>query len=50
MKLKKIDNIVKSVIKDVVERTVVSDSKKTSCGLIYQPKVPAKLDNYKKDK
>lgn len=43
-------NIVEKVFKKVVEKTLVMDANRTSCSVVYQPKAPAKLDAFKKNK
>lgn len=41
-------NIVEKTFKKVIEKTLVADANRTSCAVVYQPKVPAKLDDFKK--
>lgn len=43
-------NVAEKVFKKIVEKTLVSDANRTSCAVIYQPKVPAKLEAFKKTK
>lgn len=43
-------NVAEKVFKKIVEKTLVSDANRTSCAVIYQPKAPAKLDSFKKNK
>lgn len=43
-------NIVEKALKKVIEKTLVADANSTSCAIIYQPKAPAKLDDFKKIK
>lgn len=48
--MKKANEIFVKVIKSTVEKTLTADANRTSCAIIYQPKAPAKLDVFKKNK
>lgn len=43
-------NIIEKTFKKVIEKTLIADANRTSCAVVYQPKVPAKLDSFKKNK
>ena len=43
-------NIMQGVLKKVIEKTLTADANSTSCAIIYQPKAPAKLEDFKKTK
>lgn len=43
-------NIVEKAFKKIIEKTLVADANRTSCSVVYQPKAPAKLDSFKKNK
>ena len=44
------EKITAKVLKKVVEKSLVADANSTSCVFVYQPKAPAKLDKFKKNK
>lgn len=46
--MKKTKDFARKALKKVVEKSLVADVNRTSCSVIYQPKAPAKLENYKK--
>ena len=46
--MKKVKFLVSKSLKKVVETSLVADMNRTSCAVVYQPKVPAKLEKYKK--
>lgn len=48
--MKKKNKILAKAIKTTVEKTLTADANRTSCAIIYQPKAPAKLDVFKKNK
>ena len=39
---------MKKTMKKAVEKTLVADANRTSCAIVYQPKVPAKMEKFKK--
>jgi len=43
-------SILEKTFKKVIEKTLVADANRTSCAVVYQPKVPTKLDAFKKPK
>lgn len=43
-------NILEKTFKKAIEKTLVADANRTSCAIVYQPKAPAKLDAFKKNK
>ncbi len=43
-------NIAEKVLQKAVEKALVADANRTSCSVVYQPKVPAKLETFKKTK
>ena len=43
-------NIAEKTFKKVIEKTLITDANRTSCAVVYQPKAPAKLDSFKKNK
>ncbi len=48
--MKKEKNILAKTFGKAVEKTLVADANRNSCLIIYQPKAPAKLENFKKQK
>lgn len=38
------------ILKKIIEKTLSADANRTSCSIVYQPKAPAKLENFKKTK
>lgn len=48
--MKKANEIFVKVIKSTVEKTLTADANRTSCAVVYQPKAPAKLKNFKETK
>ncbi len=44
----KTQKVIAGVVKKVAEVALTRDANSTTCTAIYQPKVPAKLDNFKK--
>lgn len=40
--------LVTKILKKVVEKSLAADVNRTSCAVVYQPKVPVKLEKYKK--
>ena len=44
----KTKDLVKKTMKKAVERTLAVDANRASCAIVYQPKVPAKLEKFKK--
>lgn len=45
--MNKIKSIVAKAVKSTAKIALVDDANKTTCLVIYQPEVPAKLDEYK---
>lgn len=43
------NNAIKA-FKKAIKKTLVADANRTSCAVIYQPKAPSKLDEFKKTK
>lgn len=43
-------SVVEKTFKKAIEKTLVMDANRTSCAIVYQPKAPAKLDAFKKNK
>ena len=43
-------NIARKTLKKIIEKTLIADANRTSCSVVYQPKAPAKLDDFKKTK
>ncbi len=50
VKAMKRKNIAEKVLQKAVEKALVADANRTSCSVVYQPKVPAKLETFKKTK
>lgn len=46
--MNKRDNFLAKVIKTAVEKTLTADANRTSCAVVYQPKAPTKLEQFKK--
>lgn len=44
----KAKDFMKKTMKKAVEKTLVADANRTSCAIVYQPKVPAKMEKFKK--
>lgn len=44
----KAKELAKKSIKKAIEKVVVLDANRTSCTIIFQPKMPAKIEKYKK--
>lgn len=43
------NSIAKKAFKKIIEKTLVADANRTSCTIVYQPKVPTKLEKFKKE-
>lgn len=43
-------NIVEKIFKKAIKQALVADANRTSCAIVYQPKAPAKLEAFKKNK
>ena len=43
-------NFATKFLKQVVEKSLTADANSTSCVFVYQPKAPAKLDKFKKNR
>ena len=48
--MKSAKKMVTRIVKAAAVRSLRQDANRTTCGAIYQPKVPDKLTHYKKEK
>lgn len=46
--MKETKELLKKALKKVAETSLTADANRTSCAIVFQPKVPAKLKDYKK--
>ena len=47
--MKSVKKMVSKIVKAAAESSLKRDANRTTCGAIYQPKVPANLARYKKE-
>lgn len=46
--MRKLNELFSKIVKKTVSKSLEKDANSTTCGVIYQPKAPAKLNEYKK--
>lgn len=48
--MKKIKAIAEKMVKAIIIRTLKTDANRTTCAVIWQPKAPEQLSDFRKDR